>query len=60
MVAAPIVSDFRYILTIYLSIPFLSILGNFFGLDETKRINDTGFATREVPEGNHGFLCCEK
>lgn len=60
MVAAPIVSDFRYILTIYLSIPFLSILGNFFGLDETKRINDTGFATREVPEGNHGFLCCKK
>lgn len=53
LLAAPIVSDFRYILTIYLSIPFLLVLGNFFGLDETKRINETGFTLREVSKSSY-------
>ena len=34
LIAAPIASDFRYVLGIYLIIPFLLVLGNLFGLDE--------------------------
>lgn len=37
LVAAPIASDFRYVLGIYLVIPFLLVLGNLFGLDETAQ-----------------------
>lgn len=37
LIAAPIASDFRYILGMYFSLPFLLIMGNVFGLKEAWR-----------------------
>lgn len=39
MVAVPIISNFRSILTIYLSIPFLLVLGNLFDVETIEYNN---------------------